>query len=92
MPLTGPLQDEVEMALEFYDHYKGSIDSGMKLFCHESEDCFVTAADSIGLHNIVPDIAADRNDELINAILGADKVKNVANAMVRDSQGVLNAI
>ena len=72
LPLTGPLQDEVEMALDFYDHYKGSVDTGLKLFCYESEDCFVTEADALGLHNIVPDTPSERNVELIDAILGAD--------------------
>lgn len=62
----------------------------MKLLCHESEDCFVSLADAVGLHNIIPDIEADRNVELIDAFLEADQLKDVANAMVRDSQVIID--
>lgn len=52
----------------------------------------VSAADSVGLYNIISDIPSEQNHELIDVFLADDGANKVADAWVKDSQEVLDGM
>lgn len=93
MPITGDFQDDIEMVINAYGMVKDSVNSGLKLICHENEDCFVPLFDSVGLHNVMADIPAEQVlAPGIDMFLANDASVDIANALVSDTQVILDGM